>query len=148
VRLSTRCRYGVRALLDIAGGYGKEPLKRKVIAQRQGLSEGYLQNLLVVLKNDGFLRTSRGPNGGYELARPPERITLLEVVEALEGPIVPVACLRSPACCDRVERCVARTVWDSVRKGMRDTLRGITLGELVKENGRQGKKRRQGRRRA
>jgi Rrf2 family protein len=133
MKLSTKCRYGMRALVDIAGSREKIPVKRKDIAEREGVSEGYLENLLVSLKISGLLYTVRGAKGGYVLTRPPEQITLLEVYEALEGPVAPVECLIAPSFCSRLDGCVTRRVWDRIRVSIETVLSQTTLRDLVRE---------------
>jgi Rrf2 family protein len=93
VKLSTRTRYGIRAILELAVNHGKGPLQTRVIARRQNISVKYLEQLMAMLKTGGFVRSIRGSKGGYVLARPPAQIKLREVFSALEGPVVTVECL-------------------------------------------------------
>jgi len=133
-RLSTKCRYGLRALVEVARAFGGEPLKRRDIARRQDISEGYLENLFVLLKSGGILFATRGARGGYALARPPGEISLLEVVKILEGPLGPVECLNNEDYCDRREGCTTRKVWERIRRSTEKILSEMTLEDLVKQD--------------
>ncbi|MFW5775639.1 MAG: RrF2 family transcriptional regulator [Chitinivibrionales bacterium] len=131
MKLSTKCRYGARALVEIASHFGDAPAKRKDIAQIQGLSDSYLENILITLKNAGIIDTVRGAKGGYVLSRPPEKITLLDVVQALEGSLAPVECLQKPSACSRTGDCVTRDVWRRVQQAEEEVLRNTTLKDLI-----------------
>jgi Rrf2 family protein len=115
VKISTRCRYGARALVEIAAAYGLAPVKRKDISKRQDISESYLENILISLKSGGIINTLRGANGGYSLAKPPSAISLHDVVSALDGMQAPIECLKNPSRCDRADECVTKDVWLKVK---------------------------------
>jgi Rrf2 family protein len=134
LKLSTKCRYGARAILEIAKNYGKHPTKRKDIAHTQEISESYLENILLALKSNGLIDTVRGAQGGYTLGRSPSSITLFQVVEALEGSLDLVDCLADNASCDRIDGCTMRGVWSSLKKAMEETLGRVTLQELIDKN--------------
>ena len=131
MKLSTKCRYGLRAVLEIARKYGKAPAKRKDIARKEGLSSSYLENILLVLRNQKILETTRGVNGGYVLCRPPSAISAYEIVNALEGPLAVVDCVEDPHLCDKSGRCVTRTVWCEVACAVHDVLKKISLQDLL-----------------
>jgi len=131
VKLSTRTRYGIRAILELAGNYGKGPLQIKTIAQRQEISGKYLEQLMTILKSAGFVKSIRGSKGGYILAKPPNQIKLNEVFNALEGPVVTVECIENDSYCARVADCVARQVWVQVQEAIGAVLQSITLQDLV-----------------
>lgn len=131
MKLSTKARYGLRAITEIAKSYGSAPAKRKDIAEKQGLSDSYLENLLIVLKNIRIIETTRGSNGGYVLCRPPSDISVLEIVEALEGPLDLVECVSSSKNCEKSSRCSARTVWSEMSEIWRKTLSAKTLQDLI-----------------
>lgn len=131
MKLSTKARYGLRAITEIAKSYGGAPAKRKDIAEKQGLSDSYLENILIVLKNIRIIETTRGSNGGYVLCRPPSQISVLEIVEALEGPLDLVECVSSAKSCEKSERCSARTVWSEMSELWRKTLSAKTLQDLL-----------------
>ena len=131
MKLSTKCRYGLRAVLDIARKYGKSPAKRKDIAKKEGISSSYLENILLVLRNHKIVETTRGVNGGYVLSRPPSAISTYEIVDALEGPLSLVDCVDDPQGCEKSGRCVTRTVWCEAAKAVREVLKKISLQELL-----------------
>jgi Rrf2 family cysteine metabolism transcriptional repressor len=135
VRLSTRGRYGLRAMLDMAIDQSDGPITLNSISERQGVSIGYLEQLMVPLKKEGLIRSVRGAQGGYLLARDPEDITVGDIIRALEGPIAPVACVSEdyPEECDRAEGCVTRLVWAKVRDSIVEVLDSLTLYALVEE---------------
>jgi Rrf2 family transcriptional regulator, cysteine metabolism repressor len=131
LKLSTKCRYGTRAIVEIARCYGRNPVKRKDIAESQGISEPYLVNILLALKNDSIIDTIRGAQGGYFLTRPPAEISLFQVVKALEGSVAPVECLEHKGVCDRVAGCAARKVWKELMEAQEKVLRSVTLQQLL-----------------
>ena len=109
MKLSTKSRYGLRAVIEIAKTYGSAPAKRKSVASNQGISDSYLENILIVLKNNRIIETTRGVNGGYILSRSPKEITILEIVNSLEGPLDLVECVSSNATCSKTETYTSRT---------------------------------------
>jgi Rrf2 family transcriptional regulator, cysteine metabolism repressor len=131
MKLSTKCRYGLRAVVDIAFEYGRNPAKRKEIAKKEGLSSSYLENILLVLRNHKIVETTRGVNGGYVLCRAPSEITAFDIVNALDGPLSFVDCVEKPTSCKRNERCVTRTVWCELAGSVRSALSKITLQDLL-----------------
>jgi Rrf2 family protein len=133
MKLSTQSRYGVRALLELAKAYGSEPVKRKDIARIQGLSDPYLENILIALKRAGLLRAIRGAAGGFQLARPPDAINLWEIAMVLEGTMAPVDCLEKPGRCDRSGVCGARYAWKKLHDAQRQALASLTLEDLLRQ---------------
>lgn len=135
MRLSTRGYYGLKAMFDLAQHYGPNPITLKSVAQRQRLSEHYLEQLMSMLRKVGLVKSFRGSQGGYILAREPSQITVGEIVRALEGPIAPVYCVNEeePGGCDESEYCITRTVWVKVRDGIVEILDSISLGDLCRE---------------
>ena len=131
MKLSTRARYGTRALLDLALHQGERPVILKDIAQRQQVSLRYLEHIIGSLIAAGIIRSTRGARGGVSLARPPEEIKLSEVVQVLEGSITPAECVDNPGICDRSELCVTRDIWDELKKAMNGLLESITLQDLL-----------------
>lgn len=133
VRLSTRARYGLRFMIELALSYGKGGFVfLRDIAKREAISEKYLGQLVIPLRSAGLISSRRGAEGGYQLSRPPECVTVWEVVEALEGKISLVDCLWNEAICERVAGCVAREVWKNLQDSIVSTLKGITLADVVK----------------
>ncbi len=131
MKLSTRTRYGVRAILELAMSGNKGPLQLKIIAQRQDISVKYLEQLMVVLKTAGFVRSIRGSKGGYMLAKAPEQIELIDVLHCLEGTVITVECVDNKDYCTRAEDCAARDLWVKVQKAIEDVLRSMTLQDLA-----------------
>ena len=131
MKLSTKCRYGLRAILEIARKYGKGPSKRKDIAKKEALSSSYLENILLILRNRKIIETTRGVKGGYVLCRPPSEITVYEVIDALEGSLSIVGCVEKPEKCGRSGRCVSRTVWLELTGAIRNVLAGLSLQDLL-----------------
>ena len=131
MKLSTKGRYGVRLMFDLALHAGYGPVTLKDIAARQEISEKYLSNLILVLKNAGFVHSVRGSQGGYTLARPPRDITLKEILLVLEGSMCLVECSEKPLLCQRSEECLMRDVWSEVTGKMLDALESFTLEGLM-----------------
>jgi Rrf2 family protein len=132
MKISTKGRYGLRVLLDIAAHQDHGPVILRDIAKRQDISEKYLWQVINPMKGAGFVTAARGSKGGYTLAKGAEEITLLDVVTVLEGPVCVVDCVDDPAGCERSMACVSRDVWKRVEDSIRATMAGITLKELVR----------------
>ncbi len=131
MKLSSRSRYGLRAILDLALEYGGGPLQIKVIAERENISNKYLEQLMTILKTAGLVRSLRGPRGGYLLVKPPNEVRLSEVFTVLEGPLITVECLQHPDFCPRCAECITRQVWAKIQDAMLGVLESITLQDLV-----------------
>ncbi len=131
MKLSTRGRYGTRALLDLALHQSESPILLKDIAKRQKISLAYLEHLVTPLVSAGILLSTRGARGGVSLARPPYEIRLDEVIQALEGSTSPVDCIDNPGMCPRSDMCATRDVWDEVKQAVNGVLAATTLQDLV-----------------
>jgi len=131
MKLSTRTRYGTRALLDLALHWGNQPVPLKDIATRQNISLHYLEHLIAPLVGAGIIRSTRGARGGVQLAMHPREIKLNEVVLLLEGAISPVECVSNPETCPRSDSCVTRDIWGKMKKAMDDILESTSLQDLV-----------------
>ena len=131
MKISTKGRYGTRALLDLALHPGNEPAQLKHIAQRQEIPLQYLEHLITPLKAGGLVRSTRGPKGGISLTRPPREIKLSDVIHLLEGSLAPVECVDDPTACSRSNSCVTREVWIELKKAMDGILDSTTLQDLV-----------------
>jgi len=132
MKLSTRTRYGVRAILELAENHGAGPLQVKAIAQRQDISVKYLEQLMAILKSAALVRSIRGSKGGYLLAKAPNQIKLSDVFGALEGPsAIAVECLENKSYCARAADCVTRQVWAQVQEAIMSVLQSMTLQDLV-----------------
>ena len=131
MKLSTRGRYGTRALLDIALNQGDELVLLKDIARRQQISLRYLDHLITPLVAAGIIRSTRGARGGVRLAKRPDEIKLSEVIQLLEGSIALVDCVNDPGMCERSSACVTRDLWDELKQAMDGVLESMTLQDLV-----------------
>ena len=131
MKLSTRSRYGTRLLLDMAQHYDQGPIQLGEIAKRQDISVKYLEQIIIPLKKAHYVLSVRGPKGGHFLARPPEEITLGEIVALLEeGPSL-VECSEHAEVCERSGSCPTRLIWKEVAQAMFDKLGAITLADLA-----------------
>ena len=131
MKLSTRGRYGTRALLDLALHWGEGPVLLKDIARRQQISRQYLENLIIPLTAGGIVRCIRGHKGGVWLVQSPEEIRLSQVVQLLEGSIEPVDCISHPEICERSELCATRDIWVKLQQAMNEVLESTTLRDLL-----------------
>ena len=138
MKISAKARYGLRILLDVAlHETHARPRTIKEIADAQGISEKFISRIVVPLRERGMIKSERGKLGGFRLAQAPSDITLLAVIETLQGPISLVDCVADKAGCVRSGTCVARSVWTDVNTAVRAALRGMTL-ETVLERVRGG----------
>jgi len=131
MKLSTRGRYGLRALLDLALHQGEGLVLLKDIARRQEVSLPYLEHLIAPLIAAGLVKSTRGARGGVLLFKPPSEIKLSEVVQLLEGSIAPVDCVNNPALCHRSTFCVTRDIWVEIKEAISQVLDSTTLQDLV-----------------
>lgn len=131
--LSTKGRYGIRAMYELALGYGKGPLSVKEIAARQEIPEKYLEQLIAPLRREGLVRSIRGTQGGYELAAAPTDISVLNVLTALEGPMAPVNCVVDDDFCQNTERCAMFGLWQRIQLGMEELLGSISMADILSD---------------
>lgn len=131
MHLSTRARYGVRAMLDLALHHEEAPVLLRNIAERQGVSLAYLEQLIGPLAAGGLVMTTRGPRGGVSLLKRPREIKVSEIVSRLEGPISLVNCVQHPDTCSRSDFCVTRDLWQEMQQAMAGVLEKMTLEDLV-----------------
>lgn len=131
MKLSTRGRYGVRAMLELALQAGAGPVPLRELASKQEISAKYLEQLLIPLKGAGLVKSVRGARGGYMLAASPEKINLYDIVRSLEGPLAPVDCVQDPEFCDRIGGCTVHLVWGEMGTLLVDFLSSISLSGLV-----------------
>ena len=147
MKVSTKSRYGVAAMVDLAQHFGEGPVALRSVAQRQQVSEHYLEQLMSSLRRAGFVRSVRGAQGGYELAREPATISVGDIVRAMEGPIAPVDCLlaaRGPnnPYCGKTVRCIRRDIWQKMGDSINTTLDSISLETLREDAERMNQKER------
>jgi len=133
MKLSTKSRYGLRAMVDLALRYKAGPTTVKGISKRENISTQYLEQILNRLRKNGMVKSIRGPKGGYVLAKSPGMIKIGDVVKILEGDISPVDCTSKKKVCARIDRCVTKIVWDKLASSIEKTLYSITLSDLLKE---------------
>jgi Rrf2 family cysteine metabolism transcriptional repressor len=131
VKLSTRTRYGIRAMLELAASNRASPVQLRIIAEHQDISVKYLEQLMAILKSAGFVRSVRGSKGGYVLAKAPSQINLSDIFKCLEGPVATAECVENEDYCDRAADCVARELWERVEQAIRSVLQSITLQDLL-----------------
>ena len=127
MRLSTKGEYGLRALFDLAQHYGQGLIQSREIAERQDISENYLNQLLITLRKAGLITSVRGPQGGHQLARPAQSITLLEALLVLEGPLLPPP---DGATTTTVDATLIGEIWSELRAAIEAHLSDITLADL------------------
>jgi len=136
MRISTRPRYALRLMLDICRHSGDDKLVHlREIASRNNLSKGYLEQLAVPLKNAQLIRGFSGRTGGYRLGRPPERISVLEIIEAIIGPINVVDCVKRPEECLAADLCDCRSLWRLVNHRIIEVLSEYSLHDLCEKEG-------------
>lgn len=131
MKISTKGRYGLRVMIELAAHYGHGPLAVVAISKRQDISSNYIHNLVSTLRSAGLVRTMRGPNGGHELAKTPAAITAYDVILALEGNNAPVGCVNDASCCSRSSRCAAHDLWRDVATAVDKVLSELTLETLA-----------------
>src|SRR4030067_1477265 len=131
MRISTKIRYGARAMLELAYHYGEGPIELKEIAKKENISLKYLEQVINPLRAAGLVKSIRGSKGGYSLAKPPSDICLYDVVETLEGPLNLLECLRDPKVCQKVPSCVTRDIWEEVSEAISKIFYSDTLEEMV-----------------
>ena len=131
--ISTKGRYAVRVLIDMAERTGDDPIPLRYVAQRQGVSEKYLQRIAKQLVDAGIVRGVSGKGGGYVLSRSADEITVYEVLEAAEGTLASVSCLVVGAQpCDRASHCKTLPLWKGFDETVRNFFEGVTIGELAR----------------
>ena len=137
MKLSTKCRYGARAMVEIARNFEHgTSTKRKDITANQGIPASYLENILIDLRDQGLVTTIRGPKGGFSLTRRPEDISMYDVIRALRGAdMAPVECLEEGFVCERKDICITRQVWEAMQKAQDNVLKGINLKTLILSDG-------------
>ena len=132
--LSTKGRYGLKMMYEFALNYGKGPMSLKEVAQKQRLSETYLEQLIAHLRKAGLVTSVRGAQGGYELSRRPEEITVGEIIRELEGPLAPSECvLDDEPECSNADYCVTRLIWEKIMDSINNVIDSITLNDMIND---------------
>jgi Rrf2 family protein len=131
MKISTKGRYGTRALLELALRDTNEPMLLRNIAKKQDISLAYLEHVISPLIAGGILRSTKGPKGGISLNKKPSEIKLGEVIRLLEGSVAPADCVDNPDICDRADSCVTREVWCELKDVMDNVLNKTTIQDMV-----------------
>lgn len=132
MKISTKGRYALRIMLDLAVAGNDEPVRVKDIARRQDISVKYMEQIITVLSKAGYLRSNRGPQGGYRLTKPPKDYTVGMILRLTEGSLSPVACLEhEPNPCPRQDDCVTLRIWKELDEAIRSVVDKYTLEDLV-----------------
>ena len=135
MKISTKGRYGTRALVELAMRETSEPMLLRNIAKEQEISLAYLEHVISPLIAGGILRSTKGPKGGISLNRKPGDIKLSEVIRLLEGSVAPADCVDNPDVCDRAGTCAARDIWCELKQALENVLSSITVQDLVDRQG-------------
>lgn len=135
MKLSTRGRYGLKAMFDLAIHDGEGPIPLKNIAERQRVSDHYLEQLIAELRKSGLVKSVRGAQGGYMLAHKPSAITVGDIIRVLEGPLGPSDCVleNEPVLCNNADHCVTKTVWEKIQISISDVIDSITLQDMLND---------------
>jgi len=132
MKISTKGRYATRVILDLAINYIKDPVRLKDIAQRQGISEKYLEQIISILNKAGYVKSVRGSHGGYILTKKPEEYTIGMILRLTEGSLAPVECLDEHAIpCERNAGCATVYVWEKLYQAINDVVDNITIADLI-----------------
>ena len=118
-------------MLDLATYKGSTPTTGKCIAEREGISQSYLENLMGSLRNVGLVRTARGTSGGFALAKPPDQIKLSDIWTAMEGPVCLIDCTRQPEICPRYKQCITRDIWGEAEQALNSVLESWSLADMM-----------------
>lgn len=132
MKISTKGRYALRLMLDIALNDAKTPVRIKDIAERQQISDKYLEQIVSSLNKAGFVKSLRGPQGGYRLTKKPEKYTVGMILRLIEGSLAPVACLDDDINnCTRADRCPTLILWEKLYDAISEVVDNITLADLI-----------------
>lgn len=133
MKISTRGRYALRLMLDLALNYSGDYIPLKAIAQRQEISDKYLEQIINILSKAGFVQSARGAQGGYRLSRQPSQYTAGEILRLAEGSIAPVACLECAGSCDKTDSCLTIGLWRKMQEAINEVVDNTTLEDMIKE---------------
>ena len=132
MKISTKGRYAIRLMLDLALDTSGKPVSLNDIASRQQISEKYLEQIISVLNKAGYVKSIRGPQGGYQLVKKPEEYTVGMILRTTEGDLAPVSCVGSGAVeCDRADGCVTVRIWQKINDAVDNVVDNTTLEDLV-----------------
>jgi Rrf2 family protein len=131
MKLSTKARYGLRFMIELAANYSKGPVYLKDIAKDQDISDKYLSRIAIDLKGIGLVDAFRGANGGYVLTKAPAQISVYQIVNSLEGDLAPVDCVRNDGACKRSCFCASREAWRKLDEAISSTLSSMSLADML-----------------
>ncbi len=134
MKLTTKTRYSLRILCQLANAYNSSPVKSKELAEKQQIPEPYLEQIMLALKSTGLINTVRGCNGGFILVKPPETITVLDVMELFEGKIEFSECNKNNSICSISHRCPTTKVWTDLANSLREKAKEITIADIIKNS--------------
>lgn len=132
MKISTKGRYALRLMLDLALCDGEVAVPLRDVAERQEISDKYLEQIVTQLARGGLVRSVRGAGGGYLLTRKPAEYSVGEILRQLEGSLAPVSCVNGGACCERVDQCVTVELWQQIQAAVDGVVDNVTLADLVK----------------
>ncbi|MFA9398362.1 MAG: Rrf2 family transcriptional regulator [Clostridiaceae bacterium] len=130
MKLTTKGKYGVKAMVDLAINYGDKPVSIKNISERQNISVYYLEQLFSPLRKAKLIISVRGAQGGYILSKKPDDITISEIMDVLEGPVEIATCLNDSSC-NNIDCCATRLLWFNIKKSIEEVTQNTTLGDIV-----------------
>lgn len=131
MKLSTKGRYGVKAMVELAINYGESPISIKTISTRQNISEYYLEQLFAPLRKAKLITSIRGAQGGYVLSKEPKEITVADIIYVLEGPIEIADCIEGTTTCDNSDCCATKLLWEKIKNSIDDVMKSVTLQDIV-----------------
>ncbi|MBO5245365.1 MAG: Rrf2 family transcriptional regulator [Selenomonadales bacterium] len=135
MKISTKGRYALRLMLDLAIHQGAGPVSLKTVSARQGITVKYLEQIVPCLSRAGYLKSYRGIGGGYLLAKAPEEYRIGDILRTAENSLAPTACVSGSQSCDRCEDCLTRPFWIGLDQAIADYVNSVTLADLLRENG-------------
>ena len=134
MKISTKGRYALRLMLDLAMNHNGSFIPLKAVSKRQDISDKYLEQIVHLLSKGGLVQSARGAQGGYRLTREPADYTVGEILRLVEGSLVPVACLECGANCEHTDKCMTIDLYKRMQKAIDDIVDGTTLVDLIKEH--------------
>jgi Rrf2 family protein len=134
MRLSTKGRYGLKAMFELALNESNGPVPLKHIAQKRNISEQYLEQIFASLRKAELVKSIRGAQGGYLLGRTPDKITVGDIIVVLEGPVAPSECVLDSENCQNAEECVTKVVWEKIKTSIEEVIDSITLQDMIDDH--------------
>lgn len=134
MKISTKVRYGIKAMMELALVYNLEPMSVRSIANKQNISELYLEQIFSSLRKAQLINSVRGAKGGYSLSKEPKNITIKNIIDVLEGPINISDCIEEGADCDNLDKCATRVLWIKIRGAIDEIFSSVTLQDIVDEH--------------